>query len=93
MRIAVVEVLGALIRELAGTEDAAAAAKQIAGLFDHLLGPGNLGLQQLPLPVRLELVAVEVGLGGIDRGLRLPDQGTLDIFLIAEIGLRRLSRG
>jgi condensin complex subunit 1 len=36
MRIAIVEILGTLIRELAGTEDLNSVVKQINGLFEHL---------------------------------------------------------
>ena len=62
-------------------------------LLDKLRRAGDLRPQQIVLPLALELIAQQIGLGGVDRRLGLADQRALHVLLIGEIGERGLRRG
>ena len=65
----------------------------VVGLLDQLLRAGDSGPQEVALALVLELVAQDVGLGGVDRRLGLLDKRLLHDPLIGEIGERRLGGG
>ena len=65
----------------------------VVGLLDQLLRAGDTGAQEVALALVLELVAQDVGLGGVDRRLGLLDKRLLHDPLIGEIGERRLGGG
>ena len=65
----------------------------VVGLLDQLLRAGDPGAQEVALALVLELIAQDVGLGGVDRRFGLLDKRLLHDPLIGEIGERRLGGG